>query len=61
MDVDLALAPADSDGYVSRSADRLNPEDGAYIDCVIRCDPCGAVEDLDGDLEEKGEIQLLRI
>ena len=36
VDVDLALAPADSDEYVSRSAERLSPVDGAYIDCVMR-------------------------
>ena len=60
VDVDLALGPAaDSDGCVSRSADRLSPMDGAYIDCVMRWDPCGAVEDDDGDLKGETEIHLL--
>lgn len=60
MDVDLALGPAaDSDGCVSRSADRLSPMDGAYIDCVMRWDPCGAVEDDDGDLSAADQMSVL--
>ena len=36
--------------------------DGAYIDCVMRCDPCGgAVEDDDGHLKERGGGKVNRV